>query len=92
MPNSDENNPFKEILKMLEEHEQLGLEWKPNAFYNKDGDMIEWYNEQVNYYGDRVNEIITLYRAEDDNRVIGGCIKNIAHIMNPNIPASQRMD
>jgi len=89
----DKNKEFAEkIWEYFKEHEQLGLEWKPNAFYNPDGDMIEWYNEQDNYYAERVNEFITLYRADEDDRVVGGCIKNIAHIMNPEVPVSPRMD
>lgn len=85
----------RNVLKMfkeLEEHERLGLEWKPCAFYNPDGDLIEWYNERCSYYGDRINEIITLYRAEDDDRIVGGCIKNIDHIMNPESTIKPRMD
>lgn len=86
-------NDWEELFKQLEDHEQLGLEWKPFAIYNPDGDMIEWLNERVSYYAERVNEFITLYRSEEDDRIVGGCIKNIAHIMNPDaFPATQRMD
>ena len=90
----DKNDDLAEkLINDLKEHEQLGIEWKPSAFYNNDGDMIEWYNEQVPYYGERVNELITLYRAEEDDRIVGGCIKNIAHLMNPEmIPKTSRMD
>lgn len=87
-----EDKNWENLLSLLKEHETLGLEWSPLAIYNKDGDMIEWYIDRVSYYAEYVNNLITIYRAEDDGRVIGGCIKNIAHIMNPIIPPSQRMD
>lgn len=92
----DKNEEFtKNVLKMfnaIEEHERLGIEWKPCAFYYPDGDLIEWYNERGSYYGDRINEIITLYRAEDDDRIVGGCIKNIDYILGNKEKPSQRMD
>ena len=80
------------VFDMYAEHETLGIEWKPCAIHNPDGDLIEWYNEQVPYYGKRVNEIITLYLAEDDNRIIGGCIKNVKYIIGDKEKPSQRMD
>ena len=82
----------EKVMALHKEHEQLGLKWEPWALHNKDGDMIEWYSERVSYYGDRVNEIITLYRAEDDDRIIGGCIKNIQYIMGEREKPSPRMD
>lgn len=95
---SEEKNPLsnEEFARLAMdaylEHEQLGIEWKPCAFYNEDGDLIEWHSERVRYYGERVNEIITLYRAEDDDRIVGGCIKNIDYILGNREKPSQKMD
>lgn len=72
--------------------ENLSLEWKPWAIFNPDGDLIEWYNERVAYYAERINEIITLYRAEEDDRIVGGCIKNLDYILGSKEKPSQRID
>jgi hypothetical protein len=47
------------------------VKFKPCFFYNKEGDMIEVYLENVNHYGQWINHDITVLRAQDDNRIVG---------------------
>ena len=50
---------------------------EPVWFYSKDGDCIFAYWENVPTYGDRLNGSLTIYRAVDDNRVIGCQVKGV---------------
>lgn len=88
-----DQEPWKSILRQIKDHDPLGSKWEPFADFNPDGDMFEWLNERVSYNGERVNDFITIYRAQDDDRIVGGCIKNVAHLMDPeNKPKTSRMD
>lgn len=58
--------------------------FKPQAYYNQDGDLIEVYWENVDYYGEWLNHGLTLYKAQDDNRVIGCEINWIESLIEKN--------
>lgn len=54
--------------------------FKPFAFYNVHGDMIEVYWENVSGYGEWLNSTITLMKARDDHRVIGVVIEGVSRL------------
>jgi hypothetical protein len=51
--------------------------FEPFAFYNSDGDCVEFYAKGEMYYGDRIDDDVTLYRSEETDEIIGAVIKNI---------------
>jgi hypothetical protein len=55
--------------------------FKPQVYYNKAGDMIEVMWESADYYGEYINPGLTLYKAQDDNRVVGCEINWISDLM-----------
>jgi hypothetical protein len=47
------------------------VKFKPGFFYNKPGDIVEVYLENVSYYAQWINHDVTVYKAMDDDRIIG---------------------
>jgi hypothetical protein len=50
---------------------------EPGWYHSKDGDCIFAYWEDVPSYADRINGPITVYRAVDDNRIVGCQLKGV---------------
>jgi hypothetical protein len=48
----------------------------PGHFYSEAGQCRFWYIENVPYYSQRISDTITVYRALDDKRIIGGILFN----------------
>lgn len=48
-------------------------EFQPYIIYNRDGDQLEIYWENVSYYGDSEHwrRGFTLMRAQNDDRIVG---------------------
>ena len=51
--------------------------FEPFAFYNADGDCVEFFAKAESHYGERINDYVTVYRAVETNEVIGSIIKNV---------------
>jgi len=65
-----------ETVRWLESIEP-GVEECPAAFYNPDGDSITFLIEATEYYGQRVDDRLTVYRAFDDDRIVGSYFKGV---------------
>lgn len=52
----------------------------PFAYYNKDGDCVEFFAKSDDYYAERVDGFLTVYRSRDNNEIIGSLMKNIKSI------------
>lgn len=44
---------------------------KKQIFYNKEGDILEVFWSDENYYGKYINEYLTIFKSEKDDRIIG---------------------
>jgi ABC-type amino acid transport substrate-binding protein len=51
--------------------------FEPFAFYNADGDCVEFFAKGEKYYGERVDDYVTVYRAVETGEIIGSVIKNV---------------
>ena len=51
--------------------------FEPFAFYNPDGDCVEFFAKSERYYGERIDDYITVYRSSETNEIIGSVIKNV---------------
>lgn len=47
------------------------------GFYSPEGDCVFFYNEDVPYTRERVDDLLTVYRADDDRRIVGLQIKAV---------------
>ena len=76
------NNAKKQLMQKV-----LGLvgepeDFKPFAYYNKDGDCIEFFAKSDDYYAERVDGLLTVYRSRENGEIIGSLLKNIKEIIN----------
>ena len=46
-------------------------------FYSEDGDSLQFYHENVDYHAERIDCWLTVYKAFEDERLIGFKIKNV---------------
>lgn len=51
--------------------------FEPFAVYNADGDYVEFYAKNEKYYGERINDYVTVYRSIENDEIIGSIIKNV---------------
>ncbi len=65
----------------LKEHMDGSPEFTPEPIYNRYGDSIEYLSANEATYAERVDSVLTLYRAIDDDRVVGFKIKDVAALM-----------
>lgn len=71
---------MKEILDFVGNVESEPF--KPFAYYNKDGDCIEFFLKPDDYYAERIDGLLTVYRSSDNDEIIGSLLKNIKNIFN----------
>ena len=55
--------------------------FRAEPFYNPYGDCIDYQTVDDDFYGDRLNSLITVYRSFADRRVIGFLIKGVRRIL-----------
>jgi len=51
--------------------------FESHPFYSPEGDCVKLYFENVDFFADRVDCWLTVYKAFDDKRVVGFKLKNI---------------
>jgi len=50
------------------------------SYYSRDGDCVFCHVEDVPYVAERVDELLTVYLAEDDRRLVGAQIKGVSKL------------
>jgi hypothetical protein len=45
------------------------------AFFNEDGDCIEILTANESYYGERIDDLLTVFYGRESGKVVGGVIK-----------------
>lgn len=68
-------NPLDDLFRQV--GVGAGGERHPGAYYSPEGDCVFVYNEDVAYDRDRIDELLTVYRALDDRRIVGLQIKGV---------------
>ena len=68
-------NRIVEVAGKLPEH------FEPFAFHNTDGDCIEFFVSQDDYFSERIDDYLTLYLDMDTEQIVGFVIKNIKRIL-----------
>ncbi|MCX6796846.1 MAG: hypothetical protein NTW06_05130 [Candidatus Falkowbacteria bacterium] len=63
----------KEVLRLA----QPSGRFEPVAYYDEDGDCIEFLISNDDYYAERVDELLTVYYSRDKNEIIGSLIKGV---------------
>lgn len=70
MPKSDF---AAQLLKMAQD----APAFQPTATYDPDGDCIEFIAKPDPFYGERVDDLVTVYYSQDTHEVIGSLIKGV---------------
>jgi hypothetical protein len=52
----------------------------PFAFHNVEGDCIEFFISNEMYYGERIDDYVTVYRNVETNDITGAVIKNVKRL------------
>lgn len=55
--------------------------FKPAAVYIDEGDKLVAMLEDVDYNAHRIDDVLTVYRADNDDRVVGFGIKGVTHLL-----------
>lgn len=53
-------------------------EFTPSAYYDKDGDCIEFIARPEPFYGKRIDELVTVYLSQESDEVVGALVKGVA--------------
>ncbi len=54
--------------------------FEPTAYYDRDGDCIEFIAKPDDFYAERVDGILTVYRSRKDNEIMGSVIKGVSSL------------
>lgn len=65
---------------MLEDFGQIEP-FKPCAYYDKDGDCIEFFFSNERSYGKRLDSWVTVYRSRKTDEIVGGLLKGLHRLM-----------
>src|SRR5438445_8425117 len=49
----------------------------PTAYYDPDGDCIEFIAAPDSFYGERIDALVTVYRSQETHEVVGSLIKGV---------------
>jgi hypothetical protein len=55
-------------------------EFKPTAYYDADGDCIEFLAKPDAFYEERVDDLVTVYYSQRTGEVIGSLIKGVSKL------------
>ena len=55
-------------------------EFKPTAYYDSDGDCIEFLAKPDPFFEERVDELLTVYYSQKTGEVIGSLIKSVSKL------------
>jgi hypothetical protein len=54
--------------------------FRSHPYYSKEGDFLTYFFEGVDHFAERVDDVLTVFQAMDDERVIGFKLKGLAHL------------
>ena len=61
--------------------ESFPSDFSAGAFYSPDSDSFQFYKENVDFYAERIDCWLTIYKAFEDDRLIGFKLKNIRTLL-----------
>ncbi len=51
--------------------------FSPTAYYDPDGDCIEFLARPDNFHAERVDDLVTVYHSEETGEIIGSLLKGV---------------
>ena len=59
--------------------------FRPTAYYDADGDCIEFIAKPDGYFGERIDKLVTVYYSQHSKKIVGCLIKGISKLMRENV-------
>lgn len=53
----------------------------PRAFYNVDGDCVEFYFSNESFFAERVDNLVTVFYGRDSGRIVGALLKGVSRFV-----------
>ncbi len=54
--------------------------FRPTAYYDPDGDCIEFLARPDNFHAERIDDLVTVYHSEETGEVIGSLVKGVSSL------------
>jgi hypothetical protein len=54
-----------------------GEHFSPTAYYDHDGDCIEFLARPENFYAERIDDLVTVYYSEETGEIVGSLLKGV---------------
>jgi hypothetical protein len=54
--------------------------FSPSAYYDPDGDCIEFLARPDNFHAERVDDLVTVYQSEETGEIIGSLLKGVTRL------------
>ena len=54
--------------------------FEPFAYYNHEGDCVEFFAKSEKYYGQWIDHYVTVYRSSETDEIIGSLITNVRYL------------
>jgi hypothetical protein len=54
--------------------------FSPPAYYDPDGDCIEFLARPDNFYAERIDDLVTVYLSQETSEIIGSLLKGAASL------------
>ena len=51
--------------------------FRPTAYYDPDGDCIEFLARPDNFYAERIDDLVTVYHSQETGDIIGSLLKGV---------------
>lgn len=71
-------SPLDELMESLERKQKEPS--KPGGWYSNVGDCVFCFAEDVPHHAERVDRVLTVYRSDDDDRIVGVQVKHISQL------------
>lgn len=53
------------------------LPFRPHSTYDKDGDCVEFLAKPGPFYGERIDDLVTVYRSQANDEIVGALVKGV---------------
>ena len=58
--------------------EGVNDDFEPHAYYDADGDCVEFMARPDDFYAERIDDLVTVYYSRETNEIVGSFIKGIS--------------
>lgn len=55
-------------------------EFRPNAYYDADGDCIEFLATPDPFHAERIDDLVTIYRSQETDEIMGCMVKGVSRL------------